>query len=118
LKENKMPTYDFECEPCAYYTEIVQAHDAPSVQKCPHCGKKTLTKVYLTPPAIAIRGEPTTVGHLADRNTQKMGLYEKQDRDANSQVDFHTKQKETRERQRKINSMTPQQKLNWIKNGD
>lgn len=113
-----MPTYDFECEPCAYYTEIVQAHDAPSTLKCPHCGNKTLVKVFLTPPAIAIRGEPSTVGHLADRNTQKMGLYEKQDRDAAAGADYYTEKQKTRERQRKINSMTPTEKLNWIKNGD
>jgi len=113
-----MPTYDFECEPCAYYAEIFQAHDAPSTLKCPECGKKTLVKVFLTPPAIAIRGEPSTIGHLADRNTQKMGTYEKQDRDRKAMVEDHVKHKETRERHRKINNMTPKQQLNWIKNGD
>jgi putative FmdB family regulatory protein len=113
-----MPTYDFECESCAYYTEIVQAHDAPSTLTCPYCDKKTLIKVFLTPPAIAIRGEPATVGHLADRNTQKMGLYEKQDKDAAAKVDYHTERKKTRDLHRKINNMTPQQKLNWIKNGE
>lgn len=113
-----MPTYDFECELCATYGEIFQSHDAPSRLKCPECGEMSFVKIFITPPAIAVRGEPTTIGHLADRNTQKMGLYEKQDKDAAAKVDYHTERQKTRDRHRKINNMTPQQKLNWIKNGD
>lgn len=113
-----MPTYDFECEPCAYYIEIVQPHDAPSTLKCPHCGNNTLTKVFLTPPAIAIRGEPTTIGHLADRNTSKLGHYEKEAKNLEAGIDFYKQKQKTRDIHRKINNMTPQQKLNWINNGD
>ena len=68
-----MPTYDFECESCAYYTEIKQGFNDPSTLKCPHCGQNSLVKVFINPPAISVRGEPTTIGHLAERNTQKMG---------------------------------------------
>ena len=114
-----MPTYDFECEPCAYYTEIVQSFNDPSTHKCPHCGKNTLKKIFINPPTISIRGEPTTIASLADRNTEKMGHYELQDKthkDMNNE-----KQKKTREHRelnRKINNMSQKEKVKWIREGD
>jgi len=115
-----MPTYDFECEKCAYYTEIFQPHDAPSVHVCPHCGKNELVKVFISPPNFFVRGDPGTVQHLADRNTQNMGHYELQDKQAADNINNPKEQerRKVRQEQRKINKMTPQQKLNWIKNGD
>ena len=62
-----MPTYDFECEKCAYYTEITQRMDEPSEYECPHCGEETLIKVFINPPAMFVRGSPNTIGQLADR---------------------------------------------------
>jgi putative FmdB family regulatory protein len=115
-----MPTYDFECEPCAYYTEIVQPFDSASLLKCPVCEQKTLKKVILSPPSIFVRGESSTIGQMADRNYKKMGHYEKQERVQQDQApDKMTKeQKEKRATHQKINSMTPEQKVKWIKNGD
>ncbi|HAT67296.1 MAG TPA: hypothetical protein DCS66_22325, partial [Flavobacteriaceae bacterium] len=60
-----MPLYDFECAPCAYYTEIRQDINDPSVYKCPHCNKKSLIKVFINPPAVFVRGESNTIGQLA-----------------------------------------------------
>lgn len=113
-----MPTYDFECEKCAYYTEIKQGIYDPSVYDCPHCEEKSLRKVFINPPAMFVRGEPTTIAHQADRNTENMGKYELQDRrekDGNTVDKEQVKQKESR---RKINAMTPEQKMRWIKEGD
>ena len=45
-----MPTYDFECESCAYYTEIKQGINDPSTHICPHCGSPTLVKILSTIP--------------------------------------------------------------------
>ena len=75
-----MPIYDFECQDCAYYTEITQKMEAPSKHECPHCGKQTLVKVLINPPVMFVRGAPTTIGQMADRNTEKMGKYELQDK--------------------------------------
>ena len=75
-----MPTYDFECRDCAYYAEIKQGINDPSTLTCPHCEKSTLVKVFINAPAMFVRGEPTTIGHQADRNTQKMGKYELQEK--------------------------------------
>ena len=75
-----MPLYDFECEPCAYYTEIRQGPDDPDTKECPLCEQQTLKKVFINAPSISVIGEPSTVRHLADRNTKKMGRYEIEDK--------------------------------------
>jgi len=114
-----MPTYDFECEACAYYTEIRQGFNDPSEHICPHCGKPTLVKVFINPPTISVRGEPKTIGQLADRNTEKMGTYELQDKNRTNNI--HQENKEDvkrRDLNRKISRMTPTEKVKWIKDGD
>ena len=113
-----MPIYDFECKKCAYYTEITQRMDDPSEHDCPHCGKKTLVKVLINPPAMFVRGSPQTIGQLADRNTENMGRYELQEKAHEHGMKQDKKAKETRDTHRKINSMTPEQKLKWIRTGD
>ena len=115
-----MPLYDFECEPCAYYEEIKQSMSSPSVLECPVCGQKTLVKIFISPPHISVRGEPTTIGQMADRNTKNLGTYERQDK---TQEDKKGKgltkeQKEKRKQHQKITTMTPEQKVKWIKGGD
>lgn len=113
-----MPLYDFECKECKYYDEVRQAHDAPSIIKCPCCDKKTLRKVFINAPSISVRGEPNTIGQLADRNTRKMGTYEKQDRIERDKPKNNSEAEERRRNNRKINSMTPTEKIKWIKEGD
>ena len=113
-----MPLYDFECKQCTYYDEIRQAHDAPSILECPCCDKKTLRKVFINPPAISIRGEPTTIAQLGDKNTRNMGHYEKQDRSAKDNPKNKSEAQKKREVNRKINGMTDKEKVKWIKEGD
>jgi len=113
-----MPTYDFECEKCAYYTEIKQGINDSSTHTCPHCEKPTLVKVFINAPAMFVRGEPTTIGHQADRNTQKMGKYELQDKQHKDGAFVDKQQADAREQRRKINSMTPEQKIKWVRDGD
>jgi putative FmdB family regulatory protein len=44
-----MPFYEYECEACKFYTEVMQKiTDAPLI-KCPSCGKKTLKKLVSAP---------------------------------------------------------------------
>ena len=113
-----MPTYDFECESCAYYTEIKQGINDPSTHICPHCGSPTLVKIFINAPAMFVRGEPTTIGHQADRNTQKMGKYELQEKIQKDGAKVDKDQVNDREQRKKINSMTNEQKVKWIKDGD
>tara|TARA_A100001515_G_scaffold142592_1_gene141732 strand:+ start:248 stop:532 length:285 start_codon:yes stop_codon:yes gene_type:complete len=93
--------------------------DAPSVIECPVCGQQTLQKAFITPPRIFVRGEAKTVGQLAERNYKDMGFYEKSERVEKDNKDgMTTEQKEKRKLHQKITSMTPEQKIKWIKNGD
>ena len=113
-----MPLYDFECEPCAYYTEIKQGPDDPDKQVCPLCEQKTLKKVFINAPSISVIGEPSTVRHLADRNTKKMGRYEIEDKNKQNNAVQNTEASKAKALRRKINSMTQEQKVKWIKEGD
>jgi len=115
-----MPTYDFECEPCAYHIEMVQRHDDPQTHKCPICEQHTLNKIFINAPNIIVRGEPTTIGQQADRNTQNMGNYELESKRLNDKVnsELNSKQRSERERHRAIVSMTPEQQTHWIKTGE
>jgi len=113
-----MPLYDFECEPCAYYTEIRQGPDDPDKQVCPLCEQETLKKVFINAPSISVIGEPSTVRHLADRNTKKMGKYEIEDKNKQNNAVQNTEASKAKALRRKINSMTQEQKVKWIKEGD
>lgn len=111
-----MPLYDFECEDCIFYTEIRQSMEGPSIHTCPICGKETLRKVLINPPIMICRGDPSTIGQLMDKNTRNMGKYELQDRDAKNNINKESNEKKNL--QRRINAMTPEQKVKWIKEGD
>lgn len=113
-----MPLYDFECEPCAYYTEVRQGPDDPDKQVCPLCEQETLKKVFINAPSISVIGEPSTVRHLADRNTKKMGRYEIEDKNKQNNAIQNTEASKAKALRRKINSMTQEQKVKWIKEGD
>jgi putative FmdB family regulatory protein len=44
-----MPFYEYECENCKFYTELLQkVSDAP-LKKCPSCGKSTMKKLVSAP---------------------------------------------------------------------
>jgi putative FmdB family regulatory protein len=44
-----MPFYEYECENCKFYTELLQkVSDAP-LRKCPSCGKNAMKKLVSAP---------------------------------------------------------------------
>src|SRR3954468_17802183 len=44
-----MPFYEYECQSCKFYTELLQkVSDAP-LKKCPSCGKSTMKKLVSAP---------------------------------------------------------------------
>lgn len=44
-----MPFYEYECQACKFYTEVMQkVTDAP-LTRCPSCGKRTLKKLVSAP---------------------------------------------------------------------
>jgi putative FmdB family regulatory protein len=44
-----MPFYEYECQSCKFYTEVMQKISDPPLVKCPSCGKKTLLKLVSAP---------------------------------------------------------------------
>lgn len=113
-----MPLYDFLCEPCVLYMEIRQGVDEPSTRECPSCGQTTLKKVFINSPAIIVRGEPATIGQVADRNSKKLGKYERDSLNNKNNIAQKKEVDEKRKLHRKINAMTEEQKVKWIKEGD
>ena len=44
-----MPFYEYECESCKFYTEVMQKITDAPLRKCPSCGKNTLKKLVSAP---------------------------------------------------------------------
>ncbi|MDE2261233.1 MAG: zinc ribbon domain-containing protein, partial [Gammaproteobacteria bacterium] len=36
-----MPFYEYECQSCKFYAEVMQKISDPPLVKCPSCGKRT-----------------------------------------------------------------------------
>ena len=71
-----MITYEYQCENnnCRLGFECCQSIKDNALKKCPHCNKKTLIRLIGFGLGIIIKtNTPTTLGHLAEQNTKKMG---------------------------------------------
>jgi putative FmdB family regulatory protein len=44
-----MPFYEYECQNCKFYTELMQKITDPPLEKCPSCGKKAMKKLISAP---------------------------------------------------------------------
>jgi putative FmdB family regulatory protein len=44
-----MPFYEYECQACKFYTEVMQKISDPPLSKCPSCGKRRLRKLVSAP---------------------------------------------------------------------
>jgi putative FmdB family regulatory protein len=44
-----MPFYEYECQACKYYTEVMQKVTDPPLTRCPSCGKRRLKKLVSAP---------------------------------------------------------------------
>jgi hypothetical protein len=81
---DEMPAYymirAYQCANCEeIYSEIVERKDEKRRKKCPGCKKNKLDS-YLSSAQGFVRQDATTIGQQADRNTKKMGTYEKEDK--------------------------------------
>jgi putative FmdB family regulatory protein len=50
-----MPFYEYECQSCKFYTELMQKISDPPLEKCPSCGKKTMKKL-ISAPVFRLKG--------------------------------------------------------------
>ncbi len=44
-----MPFYEYECQACKYYAEVMQKITDAPLSKCPSCGKRALKKLVSVP---------------------------------------------------------------------
>jgi len=44
-----MPFYEYECEACKYYAEVMQKISDAPLTRCPSCGKRALKKLVSVP---------------------------------------------------------------------
>ena len=44
-----MPFYEYECQACKYYAEVMQKIGDPPLARCPSCGKQTMQKLVSAP---------------------------------------------------------------------
>lgn len=75
-----MPTYEYQCNECGHGFEAVQSMKEKSLVDCPCCKHPELERVISGGLGFAMRKDPTTLGHQAARNTEKMGTYELQEK--------------------------------------
>lgn len=115
-----MPLYDYLCSnnDCELLWEDVQQPiSSPQKKKCPKCGMNTLNRIITGGLGGFVRGDATTLGQLAERNSKKMGRYGVGDADGikNENIDKGLQQR--REENKIINKMTDKQKDRFIKGG-
>lgn len=51
-----MPFYEYECQSCKFYTEVMQKITDAPLAKCPSCGKKALKKL-VSAPVFRLKGD-------------------------------------------------------------
>ena len=44
-----MPFYEYECQACKYYAEVMQKISDAPLTRCPSCGKRALKKLVSVP---------------------------------------------------------------------
>jgi len=113
-----MPTYDYECADCKHQEEIFQKFAEKERSICPSCSKSSFRRVILEAPLVFVKGDPTSVGQLAERNTKKLGKYELEDRRKADNMETHKQNKGVNSLRGRINKMTPAQKKRYIEKGE
>lgn len=117
-----MPEYNFICNKCNSYTveywHISDYDDNFKKVKCQHCKSKKVNRVYDLDNVHTTVKEIKTIGQLAEHNTKKLGKYGLEEKLLKDNKIVDKDKQEKKERIRKINKMTPQQKEKWIVEGD
>lgn len=70
-----MPSYEYRCSNCGDEFEEMQPYHSKPLVKCRVCRKHALERL-LSCSLGAVKQDPKTIGHLAERNTSKMSTWE------------------------------------------
>ncbi|MEY4334820.1 MAG: Zinc ribbon domain [Bacteroidota bacterium] len=113
-----MPTYDYECSNCGHkIVDFYQSINSEAITYCNECKQNTLERLIFSP-YIAVKGEAKTIGQLAERNSNKFGKSQVEDK---INKDKESKQQALKEAKKeirsKINSMSETQKRRYIEDG-
>ncbi len=68
-----MPFYEYECQSCKFYTEVMQKISDPPLVKCPSCGKRTLQKLG-SAPVFRLKGSGWYETDFKSEKEQKRNL--------------------------------------------
>lgn len=129
--------YDYECEECGFLMEdVYQSIKEDAFTNCPKCKKESFNRIIYGGTYASVKKEPTTIGQLAERRFEEGHTtmpdgrqitrveWNKADMVEMAEKRSHEKrqrrqEKEAKQRlQKKINNMSPEQKRNYIINGE
>ena len=116
-----MPTYDYLCNDCG--CEFERIHGFGKTPDPCECGSSNIKIVINQAPAAFVKGEPTTLGQLAEANTKNMGRYELEDKRAYQEAGKQKPKKEWWQKSGNAssadrNKMSKAQKAKYIRDGD
>ena len=72
-----MPFYEYECENCKFYKEVMQKVSDPPLRKCPSCGRNKLKKL-VSAPVFRLKGAGWYETDFKSDKEQKRNLAEKE----------------------------------------
>jgi putative FmdB family regulatory protein len=129
--------YDYECEECGHeMKDVKQSIKDDALTKCPECKKNTLTRIIYGGTYASVKKEPTTIGQIAERRFEegvptmpdgrpiqkihwnKTDMVERAEKRAHDKKARRDKNTAKQQKINKISKMTPEQKRNYIQNGD
>jgi putative FmdB family regulatory protein len=93
-----MPFYEYECQACKFYTEVMQKiRDAP-LTKCPSCGKRRLKKL-VSAPVFRLKGSGWYETDFKSDKEEKRNLVgaDKEEAKAESKPDLKESKPEPKE---------------------
>jgi putative FmdB family regulatory protein len=73
-----MPFYEYECQSCKFYTEVMQKISDPPLVKCPSCGKQTLKKL-VSAPVFRLKGSGWYETDFKSDKEEKRNLAEREE---------------------------------------
>ena len=74
-----MPFYEYECQDCKFYTEVMQKVTDTPLTRCPSCGKRSLKKL-VSAPVFRLKGSGWyETDFKSDKESKRNVLAEKEE---------------------------------------
>ena len=130
--------YDYQCSECGHeMNDVQQSMKDEALTKCPKCKKNSLERIIYGGIHASVKGgEPTTLGQMAERRFEEghtrmpdgrpitrveynqSDMVERKEKRIHEATARRKKKEEQQKQIKKINNMTPEQKRNYIRNGE